>query len=472
MKLPVLFLAFAFCIHSLVFGFDIRIEGKFPGAEGQTIRLLEYADQISYRVQEITSAIVDENGHFALEFSRYEPQYVFFRVDHARMGFFVEPSQTYVLEFDPVNFDHLDDRRNPYLEPWFFSFSVVKPRDALHDHINAFEDVFHDFLLENFVLIHASRNRRIFDEFREHTDTLFGHIDNEYFQQYYRYKFAYYYRLANIDRWDNMLRQHLLNQPVQYQNTQYMNFFNTIFDTYVFAGSRNISNYDLRYTVNSLNSYHALMDSLGKDTILRNELLRELVMLKALQDMHDDPEYRRANVENILSYIKTEGKFPRHRVIAENILFAKNNLVEGAKAPRISLQDHNGDHISIPGDFKGKYVYLGFWASWCETCLLEFIALNELIEPYRDQFAVINISTDRHKSVYEAFLRAHNYPWKNFHFDHDFRLLDTYQVRNLPLFVLIDPQGNIVRYPARRPSNNLVKLFDWMLFQERRKSSQ
>jgi len=472
MKNLLIFLFVLFISQLQAADFRISINGKFPGAEGQVVRLLEYADMVSYHEREIGSDKVDENGNFSINLIRYRPQYVFFRIDHARMGFFIEPGQTYLLEFDPVNFTQLDDSRNPYLDPWFFQYRIVEPANNLNHQINELEEEFQEFLTENFARVHQGRNRRLFDEFRNHTDSLFGYIDNEYFKDYYEYKFAYYYRIASIERFDNQMRAHLLNRPVLYHNTQYMNFFNTVFDTYVFAGSRNIQGSDLRHTVNRLNSYHAFMDSLGKDTILRNEVIRELVMLKALQSMYGNIDYRQQNVESILNYISSNSKFTEHRSIAGNILFEKNNLVIGAPSPSIVVYDESDNPVRIPEDFPGNYIYLGFWASWCESCMLEFIALRELFDQYRNEIVFINISTERNPVIFDAYLSSTGHEWLDFHFRHDFRILDAFKVRALPTFLLIDNNGNILDYPALKPSDNLKQRFDRILNQRLSPGSQ
>ncbi len=450
--------------------FEIRMNGTFPGAEGQVIRLMQYHDQITYREKEIAVATIDQQGEFELSFNTYQAGYFFFRIDHARMGIFLEPGKIYHLEFEPVDFSSLDDSRNPYLDPWYFSFDVIKPVPSLDYHIEKLEDVFHDFLMNNFAAIHRSRNRKALEDFRLLTDSLFGDVENEYFQDYYRYKFAYYYRVANLDNFENMTRKYILNQPVLYHNTQYMNFFNTVFDTYIFAGSRQISKHELEHTVNRVGNYHALMDTLGKDTVLRNEVIRELVMLKALKDMHGDPDYRRSNVEQILAYASQYSKFPPHRNLASNILHQKKYLKQRSEAPAIVLKDADNQEVKIPDDFQGKYVYLGFWAAWCETCLRDFVALDEIYPEFKNDFTFIQVSTDRHKSIYDAFIENQQYPWKNLHFDGNFKLLDAYRVRNLPTYVLIDRQGKIISYPARGPGENLVTFFRWLLFEEERRN--
>ncbi|MFN2395325.1 MAG: TlpA family protein disulfide reductase [Bacteroidales bacterium] len=451
----------------LLFGENshILINGYFPGAEGLTIRLMEYGDMISFHEQEIGSAVVDDSGRFSIDITRRNTQYVFLRMDHARMGLFVEPGNTYSLEFEPVNFSHLDDSRNPYLDPWYFNYTIIEPENTLNDRIDEFDELFHEFLLKNFSRIHQGRNRNLFDDFRSHTDSIFAEVDDEWFRDYYQYKYAYYYRTANLESFSAQMNKYILNRPVLYHNTQYMNYFNAVFDTYIFAGSRNVKVSDLTHTVNHLNSYDALIDSLGKDTLLKNERLRELVMVKALQDMYSNPDFIQQNVESILQHVNNNSKFPEHRIIAGNILFEKNKLTRGSYAPDIEVYDVNGNAKQIPGDFEGKIIYMGFWASWCESCLLEFIALNEVYKQFdnHDEVVFINISTERDPAVFSAFVQSSDYPWYNFHFNHDFRILDAYEVRSLPVYVIIDDQGRIIDYPAMKPSGDIIERINRIL---------
>ena len=195
-------------------------------------------------------------------------------------------------------------------------------------------------------------------------------------------------------------------------------------------------------------------------------------MLKALQSMHNDPDYRQQNVESILNYINTHSKFSEHRAVAGNILFERNNLVRGVTSPSIVVYDNNGNPVRIPDDFQGKFIYLGFWASWCESCMLEFIALGELFEQYRNDIVFINISTERNPVIFDAYLNSTDHGWLDFHFRHDFRILDVFKVRALPTFVLFDTSGNILDYPALKPSDNLNQRFDRILNQRVSPGSQ
>lgn len=461
----IFFLSFSgYCIAS---DFVVEINGSFQGAAGQEIRLMQYTDQISYNETEIQSVIADSMGNFQLSFSLFEPQYVFFRIDHARMGMFVEPGKTYQLKFDPVDFTKLDDRRNPHLDPWYFNFEIVAPSNDLNHYINKFDSIFNQFLLQNFTIIHRTRNRQLFDNFRNHTDSLFKHVENEYFQNYYKYKFANYLRIANLERFDRLTREYIFDKPILFENTQYMNFFHTVFDSYALATSRNIVINDLLHTVNHLSSTVALMDSLGKDTLLRNEVLRELVMIKTLQELFDNFDFVQENVRSMLMQIATGSKFRRHRDIAQNTILELEHLRPDTPAPKLMLTNQSGQKIDIKQQFGGRFILLMFWATWCETCQLDKIAMQELYERYKNDFEFVSVSIDRHKSDFKTFLAENPVPWHSYYLGADFRQLDIYEVKAMPLFMIIDPNGNIARFPAPRPSENINQTFDELLHERR-----
>jgi cytochrome c biogenesis protein CcmG/thiol:disulfide interchange protein DsbE len=77
----------------------------------------------------------------------------------------------------------------------------------------------------------------------------------------------------------------------------------------------------------------------------------------------------------------------------------------GDEAPEFSLMAENGQPIQLK-DFRGKFVILNFWATWCPPCVEEMPSL----ERFNDQFSrrgvvVLGVSVDEDRNAYQQFLR-------------------------------------------------------------------
>ncbi len=95
--------------------------------------------------------------------------------------------------------------------------------------------------------------------------------------------------------------------------------------------------------------------------------------------------------------------------------------------------------------YKGKVVYLDFWASWCRPCLQSFPWMNDLADSYKGRgLVVVAVNVDQDTRLAEDFLQQHP---ADFHvvFDPDGSLADQYKVQAMPTSFLIGRDGK-VRY--------------------------
>ncbi len=132
-------------------------------------------------------------------------------------------------------------------------------------------------------------------------------------------------------------------------------------------------------------------------------------------------------------------------------LDALRATVIGAVAPGFTQNDTIGNPVSL-SDFKGKYVLVDFWASWCGPCRRENPFVVAAFEKYKDKnFTILGVSLDESK---EDWLKAISDDklawaqvsdlkgWKN-------EVAASYAVRSIPSNFLLDPEGKIIEKNLR-----------------------
>ncbi|MBX2840874.1 MAG: TlpA family protein disulfide reductase [Flammeovirgaceae bacterium] len=111
--------------------------------------------------------------------------------------------------------------------------------------------------------------------------------------------------------------------------------------------------------------------------------------------------------------------------------------------------------------FKGNYIYIDFWATWCAPCLEEFqchTSLQKLAEKY--SIVLLHISLDREKHEKKWKKRINEYNLTGYHIRADWKLQkDLWKVifqqesrPSLPRFILIGKNGELINYHTSRPS--------------------
>jgi peroxiredoxin len=123
----------------------------------------------------------------------------------------------------------------------------------------------------------------------------------------------------------------------------------------------------------------------------------------------------------------------------------------GSPAPDFVENDVNGKPISLK-NYRGKYVLLDFWASWCGPCRQENPNVLKAWNKYKDKnFVVIGVSLDQTKDPWLAAIKKDGLPWTHISglkgFDDPVARL--YEVHAIPVNYLIDPDGKIIASSLR-----------------------
>ncbi len=135
-----------------------------------------------------------------------------------------------------------------------------------------------------------------------------------------------------------------------------------------------------------------------------------------------------------------------------------SKVAPGAKAPEIALTDINGDEVAL-SDFRGKVVYLDFWASWCGPCMREMPFAKELKSRFEgeEDLVFLYVSVDDDEQAWRRTVEQHDI--KGVHLNvkgmrHD--VAQSYNVQGVPSFFLIDREGIIHDNNPSRPSGETI----------------
>lgn len=119
-------------------------------------------------------------------------------------------------------------------------------------------------------------------------------------------------------------------------------------------------------------------------------------------------------------------------------------LITAEPAPEFRLNDVEGKTVQLK-DFRGKVVYLTFWASWCKPCLNGFKNSLAMREKLKAQgIVLINVTTDKSDETWRSTMNRIMMPGINLYGGFNDQLKKDYELSKLPAYYIINKKGNLV----------------------------
>ena len=146
-------------------------------------------------------------------------------------------------------------------------------------------------------------------------------------------------------------------------------------------------------------------------------------------------------------------KYPIYKELINEVRAA--NLKVGSEAPDISGLTPEGQEVTL-SDFRGKYVFIDFWASWCAPCRREIPHLKEALtySDNSDRLIVLSYSIDSKRADWVNCIAKNQLTHKNWVHISTLKGWNSegaqlFSVKGVPFTALIDPEGNVVAFGLR-----------------------
>jgi peroxiredoxin len=143
-----------------------------------------------------------------------------------------------------------------------------------------------------------------------------------------------------------------------------------------------------------------------------------------------------------------KSKFPKNSAVQSFVakMAGIKPISVGRVAPDFQLPDQSGKQFKL-SDFKGKYVLLDFWASWCGPCREENPNIVKQFERFKSKnFTVIGISLDDDRDAWLKAIKEDQLNWPHLSelTKWDGKVTLQYKVVGIPTSFLLDPKGKII----------------------------
>lgn len=434
---------------------NVTISGNANSYVGKEIAVYQYNDYFNKKLEILQNTIIANNGSFTFNLEIEESQPVFFRIGYVNASMYVQPDGNYDITFPALNDTVAKSINNTNRVDIIIN---KMPNNDINQLIADFNQRYFDFATKYQELITSRKFPFYVDTFAMQLDTAYLSINNNYFKTYVTYNIAQI-KLNSPSSKKKLYQQYIFNKPILYKHEAYVGFIRSFFDNYLYRFDVNRGQEEVLSAVDFQQSYNALIITMLQDDFLKNIQLAELIILTGLNDLSKADYCTKKGIINIISLARELCRFPENKALAENFYNELTQFEKSFPAEGFTLYDKRNKLVSL-SDFKGKYVYIGFWASWCSDCLRQMSVIKQYNELYGKDIAFVSISIDENIDDMKAFLKKHpDFDWPILYGGSDVFLKEKYGLITVPNYFLIDNEGKHYMPFTKSPGNGIEPYF-------------
>ena len=439
--------------------------------KSETLVFYAYSDYITHAID--TIAVVETNikGGFSSELIINSTKQIFIDLGVYHCSFYIEKGRViYSLLLPDKRLKTKAEELNIYFEPLIVRLGIENnPNRDLNNLVASFDDIYDEFLSQNFDTIYKYRNGEIIDTFESEINDFYSEIQNPFFTDYRNYK-IYGLRFIGPNRGYEALTSKYFNKKnIAYNNSSYMNLFNLMYKDFFNYYVNTKDGENLQNVIQEGRSIKKLIKTIDRSDALSDSILEELIALKGIHDEMFNPRmfnqvyFPSVQMSIILDSIANFSNILKHRTIAFNIInkLKTSSTIINKEVPDFHLLSIEDSLVSM-SDFRGKYVYLNFMRTDVVPAMESMDRLINFYKYHKEDIEVVSIFTDD-DSIDFFKLDTAKYKWSLLYIGNNKELKDHYKLVTWPQFHLISPEGKLLISPARSLKEDFeVKFFEYI----------
>ncbi len=412
------------------------------------IRLFSYEDLVNETGILLDQNNTDPQGNFILEgkVKQILPARIYVGLEYVDL--FLTPNASYDIEIIvPEQKDNVS-----YFEKELPTIRVKRATDkGVYRQIIYSEEIINGYMIEHFNQIYRGRQLRYLDSIQNAINREVPDIKLDYVKNHNRYKIAAIRLGISTDGGKKIIKDYFDGQPVLYTQSAYVDLFKELFDGYF-----NSAAYDSHLLNDAFAEGPAAFKKyLATDPLMdRNPQLAELITIYNLQKLCYGDRGTSRLAKDHLNYIKAQTKYSEHKTIISDFFTKFNRLAPGADAPKFTLNDSKGNAVSLT-NYKDGLVLLQFVDGTSAVSEYQFAELRNLHYQWRDTIQILTIAPHEKMEFFKQQFTEKRQDWPLLDLGDNILLLEAYNVRTFPEYILIKRNNKIGEAPAPSPERYL-----------------
>ena len=412
------------------------------------MRLFVYEDLVNETGILLDQSQSDDKGHFILEGKVKEilPARIYVGLEYVDL--ILTPNASYDVEIIvPEQKENVS-----YFEKELPTIRVKRATDqGIYRQIIYSEEIINSYLIDHFNQIYRGRQLRYLDSIQNAINKEVPDIKSDYVKAHNRYKIASVRLGISTDGGKKIIKEYYDGQPVLYTQSAYIDLFKELFDSYF-----NSTTFGSHLLSDAMaESPKALKKYLDTDPFMANNpRLAELITIYNLQKLCYGDRSTRKSAQSHLNYIKEQTKYAEHKTIIGDFFTRYERLAPGTDAPEFTLKDSNGNDVSL-SDYKDGLVLLQFVDGASPVSEHQFAELRTLHRQWQDSVQILTIATHEKMDFYKQQFTEKKQDWPLLDLGNNLLLMEAYNVRTFPEYILIRKDNKIGEAPAPSPERYL-----------------